>query len=183
MILGLGCIGRALAGLLRRHGLTVLGVSRNPENESAAQCDSLFGPEDWQDQLQQVDLCCITLPLTKHTANLFDETVLKRLHEHAVLVNIGRSAIVDLRALRARLEGGLLGGAALDGLEPVPEPSDPLWSTPGLLITPNVAVFHPGRQADLERFIEDQVGRFLSGEELQHRVDLSRAFAERYIRP
>ena len=47
---------------------------------------------------------------------------------------------------------------------------DPLWDVPRLLITPKVSVFHPDRQRRLEEFIEQQVARFIAGEQPRHVV-------------
>ncbi|MEA2666025.1 MAG: hypothetical protein QOI11_2969, partial [Candidatus Eremiobacteraeota bacterium] len=59
---------------------------------------------------------------------------------HALLVNIARGGLVDQTALRAALDAGRLGGAALDVSEPEPlPPDDPLWNRPDVLITPHVA--------------------------------------------
>ena len=172
MILGVGCIGHALAKFLRQQGITVLGVTKEPSLKVEAVCDELFDSNNWRQHLHRIDLCFITLPLTKSTANLFDETTLKALPKHAVLVNVGQGGIVDTNALVKVLTDGHLGGAALDVIDPIPESStDPIWRTPRLLITPKVSVFHPERQSKLEAFIESQVKRYLDGEELLHIVD------------
>ncbi len=168
MVFGMGCIGRELAIILRRNRLTVLGVARKYSPEADAVCDELFYEKnDWLEHLHRADFCFITLPLTKNTYHLFDETVLHTLPQHAVLVNVGRGGVVDTDALVSTLQEGHLGGAALDVIDPVPSSSsDPVWAAPRLLITPKVAVFHPEHQKKLEAFIEDQVRRYLNGEKL-----------------
>jgi phosphoglycerate dehydrogenase-like enzyme len=174
MVLGIGCVGACLARLLRQHGLRVLGVARTQSPEAEAVCDELLDPTNWRQHLHRADLCFVALPLNSSTENLFDRTTLEALPRHAVLVNIGRGAIVDTCALAELLRAGHLGGAALDVLDPIPEsPHDPLWSTPRLLITPKVAVFHPDRQSELEAFVEGQVKRYLDGAELLYPVDVN----------
>ena len=64
------------------------------------------------------------------------------------------------------LHAGRLGGAAIDVIDPVPSAGDPVWSTPGLLMTPKVAAYHPGMQSDFESFAEAQVARYLAGQSL-----------------
>jgi phosphoglycerate dehydrogenase-like enzyme len=174
MILGVGCVGSALANILHQQGLTVLGVAKSLSPEAEGVCDELFDPTNWRQHLHRADLCFITLPLTRSTANLFDEAVLKALPKHAVLINVARGEIVDTNALVKLLTNGHLGGAALDVIDPIPKsPTDPIWTTPRLLITPKVSVFHPGRQRKLEAFIESQVMIYLDGEELLHIVDIN----------
>ncbi len=175
MILGMGQIGRAIAGILGQHGINVFGVCRNPSPAIKAVCDELFDSTNWRDHLHQVDLCFIALPLTRNTSNLFDEEAIKALPRHAVLVNVSRGGILDTNALVRQLKSGHLGGAALDVIDPIPKNSmDPIWTTPRLLITPKVSVFHPGRQSKLEEYIESQVKRYLDGKELLHKVDINR---------
>jgi phosphoglycerate dehydrogenase-like enzyme len=69
------------------------------------------------------------------------------------------------------LSAGRLGGAAIDVIDPIPSPDSSLWRTPHLLITPKLASYYPGMQEQTERFVEQQVGRYMQGEPLQHVVD------------
>ena len=176
MVFGVGCIGRELALILRKNGLTVLGVTREYSPEANAVCDELFSTGDnWREQLHRADLCFITLPLTKNTHHFFDETILRALPQHAVLINVGRGGVVDTGALIRILQEEKLGGAALDVIDP-PTPSsstDPVWTTPRLLITPKVAAFYPEYQNKLEEFIENQVLRYLKGETLRDMMTLN----------
>jgi phosphoglycerate dehydrogenase-like enzyme len=178
MVLGMGCVGRALAAILRQQGIAVLGVARRRSPEAEAACDELLDSANWRQNLHRADLCFIALPLTKSTENLFDESALRALSSHAVLVNTARGGIVDIGALVRQLSSGHLGGAALDVIDPIPEPTDPIWRTPRLLITPKVSVFHPGRQEEIEAFVESQVKRYLEGEEILHQVDVARLARE-----
>ncbi len=181
MIFGVGCIGRELAMILRKNGLAVLGVTRKYSPEADAVCDELFcANNSWFEHLHRADLCFITLPLTKSTSRFFDETVLRALPRHAVLVNVGRGGVVDTDALVSILQEGHLGGAALDVVDPAPSSSsDPVWSVPRLLITPKVAVFHPEYQKKLEAFIENQVIRYLRGETLLDIISVDKLAGDR----
>lgn len=179
MILGLGEIGMQIAGILRPLGVIVRGVATAHSDEKASAVDALLVGEAWRAYLPETDLLFVTLPSTKETANMVDASVLGALPEHAVLVNVGRGQTVDTTALIAALDAGQLGGAALDVVEPAPRSADdPLWRTPRLLLTPHMASFIPERQARTERFVEDQVRRFLNDEPLLYQVDLDRLQAE-----
>lgn len=175
MILGMGFIGRAIAAILCKQGITILGVDKNPSPTTKTACDELLDSTNWREHLHRADLCFIALPLTRNTSNLFDEDALKALPCHAVLVDVSRGGIVDTNALVRQLKSGHLGGAALDVIDPIPEDhADPIWTTPRLLITPKVSVFYPGRQSKLEEYMEIQVKRYLDGKELLHKVDINR---------
>jgi len=170
MVLGLGEIGRAVTRLGRAQGVRILGVTRTDSAEARALCDDLLTSANWRHALPQVDLCFITLPLSRSTRGMVDAAALAALPPHAVVVNVGRGPVLDTAALTSALVAGRLGGAALDVLDPVPPPDHPLWRTPRLLITPKLGVFYPGRQDRLERFIEEQVARYIRGETLRHVV-------------
>ena len=106
---------------------------------------------------------------------MIDAAALAALPRHGVLVNVGRGGTVDTAALVRALEAREIGGAALDVIEPGPDGrEDPLWQTPHLLLTPHMASFTPGRQERTERFVEEQVARFVRGEPLLYAVDLQR---------
>ena len=168
LVLGMGCIGRTLAAQLRSEGLRVIGVKRTLDESVRAWCDDLRDTQTWQSALPEVDWCFVALPLTETTRHFVDETVMRALPAHAVLVNVGRGEVLDTEALIRVLNDGHLGGVALDVVEKQPLHSDDsLWQAPRLLITPYVAAHEPNRAAALERFFESQVQRYLNGEPLE----------------
>lgn len=175
LILGLGMIGLEIAAILRSLGLAVSGTATTSSAAKEAAVDTLYLGDDWRAALPHSDLCFVTLPATTETVGLIDTAVLGALPRHAVLVNVGRGQTVDTAALVAALTAGELGGAALDVVDPGPDGrDDPLWTTPHLLITPHMASFTPDRQARIERFVEEQVARFIAGNPLLYPVDLAR---------
>jgi phosphoglycerate dehydrogenase-like enzyme len=89
----------------------------------------------------------------------------------ALLVNAARGVVVDTDALLAELTRGRL-RAALDVTEPEPLPEDhPLWSAPGLLLTPHVGGAVPQTAERAAAAVVAQVRRVLAGEELANVVD------------
>ena len=84
----------------------------------------------------------------------------------ALLVNAARGAVVDTGALVAALHARRI-TAALDVTDPEPLPDGhPLWSCPGLFITPHVAGAVEALPERAWRLVGHQVGRFLRGEPL-----------------
>jgi phosphoglycerate dehydrogenase-like enzyme len=89
--------------------------------------------------LPDADVVVAMLPGNEATRHLVDADFLGRLRDGAVVVNAGRGSAVDTDALLAELTSGRL-RAALDVTDPEPLPAGhPLWSAPGLLLTPHVA--------------------------------------------
>lgn len=82
----------------------------------------------------------IAAALTDRTRDLIGRQELALLPTGACVVNVARGSLIQTDALVEALESGHLGGAALDVTAPEPLPDGhPLWSTPGVLITPHQA--------------------------------------------
>jgi phosphoglycerate dehydrogenase-like enzyme len=93
------------------------------------------------------DVLIAVLPLNEHTHHLLDAEVLAALPNDALIVNVGRGAVVDTAALTKEVLSGRL-QCALDVMDPEPLPDDhPLWTAPNALITPhiggNASAFEP----------------------------------------
>jgi phosphoglycerate dehydrogenase-like enzyme len=76
--------------------------------------------------------------------------------------------VVDTDALLAELTAGRL-RAAVDVTAPEPlPPGHPLWTAPGIMITPHVAGSTPASQRRALKLIRSQILRYLSGEPLRN---------------
>ena len=62
----------------------------------------------------------------------------------ARLVNTARGGIVDEEALAKALEGGHLGGAALDVFAVEPTTESPLFGLDNVVVTPHLGASHEG---------------------------------------
>ena len=170
LVLGAGAIGQAIGMLLQHDGIETSGVRRTPATALPG-FDNVLGEDAWRDVLPHTDWLFLALPSTPDTFHLVGEEELQQLPSHALVVNVGRGETLDTQALCRTLGSGLLGGAALDVVEPEFKQADSvLWRTPRLLITPHVAAHSAERTASIEQFVEDQYRRFVSGEALHDRV-------------
>ena len=174
IVIGLGAVGTAIAKRLKAQGITVLcGKRSKPAADPASPCAEIFCNGAWRSALPRVDWCFLALVHTPETTKIFDETALRALPPHAVLVNVGRGETLDTDALQRVLLEGHLAGVALDVFESGPLPTGhPLWHAPRTLITPHVASHHPGRIERIERYFEEQLSRYLSGQPLKDLVEL-----------
>jgi phosphoglycerate dehydrogenase-like enzyme len=125
----------------------------------------VHGLDELDDLLPPADAVVVMLPLTDATRGLVDAGVLRRMADGSVLVNAGRGPIVDTDALLAELQAGRL-RAALDVTDPEPLPDGhPLWSAPGLLLTPHVAGSTRGFQDRASAVAARQIEQFAAGQE------------------
>jgi D-specific alpha-keto acid dehydrogenase len=108
-VIGTGRIGGAVMDRLRGFGCRTLAYDTRPG--TSADYVSLGA------LLEQSDIVTLHTPLTAETHHLLDRHRIARMKHGAVIVNTGRGALLDTEALVSALEGGRLGGAALDVLE------------------------------------------------------------------
>ena len=95
-----------------------------------------------------------------------------RVKRGAVLINVGRGAVVDEAALVEALRSNHLKGAALDvfATEPL-RPDHPLWTLDNVLISPHCADHTPDSHELAMRCFLDNLARFEHGEPLMNVVD------------
>ena len=163
LVLGAGDIGQRVASVVRLLDAEATLVARHqrPGVEPIAALPEL---------LAQHDVVVVALPLTAETEGLVDAPFLAAMRDGAVLVNIARGKIVHTTALVAELQAQRL-QAFLDVTEPEPLPADhPLWTAPGVLITPHVGGGTPGWANRAYRLVREQLSRFVAGEPLRNVV-------------
>jgi glyoxylate/hydroxypyruvate reductase A len=170
-IIGLGKIGCEVARIARAFDMRVIGSRRNTET-SMPHVDALYSPDRLLEMLSQANFLVIATPHTPETDGLIGEREIRALPRGAVLINIGRGAIVQQAALVAALQSGHLGGAALDvfAVEPLP-PGDPLWTMPNVLISPHSASTADSENRKITDLFIDNLRRFLAGQPLLNVLD------------
>lgn len=83
--------------------------------------------------------------------------------EDSVLVNASRGGIVDTDALVSELGKERI-RAALDVTAPEPLPQDhPLWTSPGVIISPHMSRTVPGTNALCYGVAAEQIRQYLDG--------------------
>ena len=138
MIAGFGSIGREIARLLKNFGVWIVGATRSGASHFLA--DEMIAGGEIRARLPDMDCVFLCLPLTDDTRNLIDADVLDSMKSDAVIVNVGRGALIDQFALARALREGQIGGAAVDVTAPEPLPADhPLWDAPNVIVSPHVA--------------------------------------------
>ncbi|WP_128255282.1 2-hydroxyacid dehydrogenase [Falsirhodobacter deserti] len=136
-IMGMGRIGREVAGTLGAMGFPVAGWSRSGTPVAGIEVHGASGLDGF---LARTDLLICLLPLTDETRGILNARLLACLPQGARLVHAGRGAHLDMAALRAALDGGQLAAAMLDVTDPEPLPADHwAWSDPRIIVTPHIA--------------------------------------------
>lgn len=135
LIIGVGGVGSAVEERLVPFDVTITRVARSERTDDHG---PIHAVTDLPTLLPLADIVVIAVPLTAATTNLVSGDFLDLLAPGALLVNVSRGAIVDTDALTERARTGAI-RVAIDVVEPEPLPADhPLWSIPGVLITPHL---------------------------------------------
>ena len=161
VVLGWGEVGREVGRQLQALGFPVRGWRRDGTPLAAA--------------LHNAQVVINTLPLTRETEGLLDATAFAALPRGAYFVNIARGGHVVEADLIAAVRSGHLAGAALDVQlhEPLPA-DDPLWTVPGITITPHIAA-QPSNEKVAEQFVEG-LRRLRRGDPLPNLIDRARGY-------
>jgi phosphoglycerate dehydrogenase-like enzyme len=169
VLVGWGAIARRLQRWLAMLGLRVVVVRHGAEPAAPGVPTHRYA--ELPDVLPQAQWLLLACPLSAATRGLVDAAALARLPAGAMLVNVARGEIVDEPALIDALARGHLGGAFLDVFAQEPLPADsPLWTLPGVMITPHAAGHAAGNAARVAAIFTSNLGRWLRGEPLVNRV-------------
>lgn len=111
LILGYGEIGRRVAAYCTAFGMKVLATKRRIRSVTPA---FVHPPDKLPELLPRADVLIIALPHTPATEGLIGKREIHLLRQKAILVNIGRAAVVDEAAFFYALKDGRLHAGASD---------------------------------------------------------------------
>ena len=171
LIVGLGGIGAEAARLLAAFGVRVIATDARRADIPPGVAE-LHPPEALDRLLGTADFVILTVPHTPATEGFMDRARFRRMKPGAFFINIGRGRTTRLDCLADALRAGELAGAGLDVFETEPLPADhPLWTLPGVLITPHTAGYGP--ELDERRFaiLAANARAFAAGGALRNVVD------------
>ena len=176
LIVGLGGIGAEAARLLAAFGTRVIATDARRTAPTAGVA-ALHPPEQLDSLLGTADFVILTVPHTPATEFFMDRARFRRMKPSAFFINIGRGKTTRLDDLAAALEAREIAGAGLDVFETEPLPSShPLWTLPGVLITPHTAGYGPHLDERRYAILRDNARAFATGAPLRNIVDKANWF-------
>jgi D-3-phosphoglycerate dehydrogenase len=166
-IIGLGNIGRKLAGKALGLDLQVVAYSRSrkdpPPGVSFVELDELLAISDY---------VSLHTPLTPETRHLMNAERFARMKPSAYLINTARGGLIDHAALAKALDAGQLAGAALDVQDPEPpDLSQAPYNDPRVLVAPHAAFVSVESLENLRSRVARQVAVRLTGGIPEHVVN------------
>lgn len=172
-IVGYGDIGRAAARLAKGLGMHVIALRRRPEqSQGDPLVDEVMGNDRLHELMARSDYVVVTAPLTPDTRGLVSAQAIAAMKPGAVMINVGRGAVIDEPALIDALRQRRIRGAALDvfAQEPLPD-GHPMYGLDNLLLSPHCADHTLTWIDDAMVFFTDNLERFLRGEPLRNVVE------------
>ncbi|GAB3595295.1 2-hydroxyacid dehydrogenase [Angustibacter peucedani] len=169
LVVGFGGVGRAVAQRVLPFETSVTGVASRarPDGVPGLPGVPVHGVDELPALLPDHDVVVLTVPLDDRTRGLVDADFLAAMPDGALLVNVARGPVVDTDALLAELSSGRL-LAALDVTDPEPLPPDhPLWTAPGVLVSPHVGGATSAFRPRAVQMLRDQLTRLSTGEPLR----------------
>jgi D-specific alpha-keto acid dehydrogenase len=160
-VIGMGNIGASVVDRLQGFRCRVLAYDRYPRTSAE------HVPLD--ELIRGSDIVTLHTPLNADTHHLLSRQRIEQMKDGAVVINTGRGALLDTAALLDALEGGRLGGAALDVIEgeegvfysdhrqqPVESPLlVRLHQLPNVIMTPHTAYYTDHALSDI---VENTLG-------------------------
>lgn len=182
-LVGTGKIGRAAAEIFLGFGCQLLCFDQQVHPELSARHGVRYVPLD--ELLAGSDVISLHVPLTPSTRHLIDERALVLLKPGAMLINTGRGALIDARALIAALKAGKVGAAGLDVYEEEEavffqdlsnqvlqdDVLARLLTFPNVIVTSHQAFLTREALANIAGTTLQSVAAFERGEPLEHRIE------------
>jgi D-3-phosphoglycerate dehydrogenase / 2-oxoglutarate reductase len=136
-ILGFGRIGQLVAQRAKAFGMRVVAYDpyvaaeryQNLGVEKTGSPDELYA---------QADFLTIHLPTTPETEGLLDAEAFAKMRPGVRILNVARGSLIVDDDLRAALDSGRVGGAALDVFQSEPITDHPLFGYPNVIVTPHL---------------------------------------------
>lgn len=168
-IVGMGNIGRTVAGIAKAFGCRVIFYSAGGNNNSTE-----YERVEFEELLLQSDVISVHCPLSERTRNLFNREAFRKMKSNSVFINVARGAIVNDQDLYDALMEGEIGAAGLDvlGKEPM-EKTNPLGQfkdSRRLLITPHMAWASVESRTRCIEEVYNNIVAFLEGKD-RNRID------------
>ena len=183
-IIGTGKIGMLMAETLSGFGMKIILYDVYPNKAWAAKKGFEYVP--LERLFTEADVVSLHCPLTDRTKHIVNSASLALMKKDAVIINTGRGALIDAKALVHALKRQAIGGAALDVYEEESKYFFDDWSAdvirddvlarlmtfPNVIITAHQAFLTENALKSIAEVTLSNVKAFFGGEKLENEVRL-----------
>ncbi len=181
-ILGTGKIGQIMTGILKGFGMKIIAYDPYPNQNWAKESGAVYVTKE--EIFQQSDVLSLHCPLTEETKHIVNHDSMKMMKHDAVIINTGRGALIDSKALVHALKHGHIGGIGMDVYEEESKYFFNDWSTdimtddvlarlltfPNVIITGHQAFLTTNALKNLADTTLENIRVFASGQTLENEV-------------
>jgi phosphoglycerate dehydrogenase-like enzyme len=165
-ILGLGKLGRQVAGIGKALGMKPIAWSTNLTREACEQAGVSYATKD--ELFATADVITIHLVLSARSRGLVSRDDIARMKPTAYIINTARGPIVDEAALLEALQGRTIAGAGLDTYSQEPLPTDhPLRKLDNVVLTPHLGYVTAENYRRYYREMVEDIAAWLKGEPMR----------------
>ncbi|MDF2096364.1 phosphoglycerate dehydrogenase [Aquibaculum arenosum] len=158
-VIGCGNIGSIVCD--RAHGLRMKVVAYDPFLSPDRAQDLGVEKVELEELLRRADIITLHVPLTDQTRGILDAEAMAKCRKGVLIVNCARGGLVVETDLKAALESGQVGGAALDVFEVEPAKENALFGTPNLICTPHLGASTAEAQENVALQVAEQMSDYL----------------------
>lgn len=171
-LLGFGHIAQTVAQRAKAMGMRVHVANRSPITHAVV--DRSWTLTGLHEFMGSCDAVVVSLPLTANTQGLVDAPAIAAMRPDAVLLNVGRGAVIDEKALFDALKSRQIGGAVIDTWYQYPTPAQPecapsqfdFAALDNVLMTPHMSGWTAGTVRRRQETLAENIGRLSRGEAL-----------------
>ncbi|MES2988462.1 MAG: phosphoglycerate dehydrogenase [Pseudomonadota bacterium] len=158
-LIGAGNIGSIVAD--RALGLRMKVIAYDPFLTPERAVEMGVEKVDLDGLLSRADFITLHTPLTDQTRNILSAENLAKTKKGVRIINCARGGLIDEAALKAGLDSGHIGGAALDVFVTEPAKESPLFGTPNFISTPHLGASTNEAQVNVAIQVAEQMADFL----------------------
>ncbi len=175
-IIGCGNIGSITAS--RAIGLKMKVIAFDPFLTPERAADIGVEKVDLDTLLARSDFISLHTPLTDKTRNILDGAAMAKMKKGAYIINCARGGLVVEADLKAALESGHLGGAALDVYEVEPAKDNPLFGMDNVICTPHLGASTREAQENVAVQVAEQMSDYLLNGAITNAINFPAISAE-----
>ena len=158
-LIGAGNIGSIVAD--RARGLKMKVVAYDPFLTPERAVEMGVEKADLDTLLAKADFITLHTPLTDQTRNILSAENIAKCKKGVRIINCARGGLVDEVALKAAMDSGQVGGAALDVFVEEPASASPLFGTPNFISTPHLGASTSEAQVNVAIQVAEQMADYL----------------------
>lgn len=158
-LIGAGNIGSIVAD--RALGLRMKVIAYDPFLTAERAATLGIEKVTLDELLARAEFITLHTPLTDSTRNILSAENLAKTKPGVRIINCARGGLIDEAALKAGLDSGHIGGAALDVFVTEPAKESPLFGTPNFVSTPHLGASTDEAQVNVAIQVAEQMADFL----------------------